>query len=56
MIIYDIKEKKIFSSGYLDAALQEKLNEFYSSDVLDFLYFNIHTDSKCRQKYKCNQK
>ena len=38
MTVNDIKEKKIFSSGYLDTTLKEKLNEFYSSDVLDFLY------------------
>lgn len=50
MIVYDIKEKKIFSSGYLDTALKEKLNEFYSSDVLDFLYFNIHSKYKILSK------
>lgn len=50
MIIYDIKEKKIFSSGYLDTTLKEKLNEFYSSDVLDFLYFNIHSKYKILSK------
>lgn len=50
MIIYDIKEKKIFSSGYLDTTLQGKLNEFYSSEVLDFLYFNIHSKYKILSK------
>ena len=50
MIIYNIKEKKIFSSGYLDTTLKEKLNEFYSSDVLDYLYFNIHSKYKILSK------
>ena len=50
MIIYDIKDKKIFSSGYLDTTLEEKLNEFYSSASLDYLYFNIHSKYKILAK------
>ena len=50
MIIYDIKEKKIFSSGYLDTTLEGKINEFYSSELLDFLYFNIHSKYKILSK------